>query len=163
MKRNKNPKSEFAPSNSKQAKFGGNPQSSKSPVLGADPNSCLKLSPSWKFNNLDLDHPEWGWNKLSTGDFIKILSEYLFHLETMSWDAILKTSGGRNQGNNHHNIEVSKICLTAQKRLTELNIDVDQLFSLRLNGTWRLWGIKEGQILRFLWSDKNHEVCPPQR
>lgn len=165
MKKNKKPKSAFNPPNLKQAKLGGDPKPSKKPVLGGDPSSCLKQKPAWQFSNRDLSHPQWGWNSLSAEDFISALNQHLCKLETMTWDEILKASGGRGQGNgnNHHNIEVSEICRAAQQRLLELNIDVDQLFSLRLTGAWRLWGIKEGQILRFLWSDKNHEVCPPKR
>ena len=102
-----------------------------------------------------------GLGNLSANDFIEILNSSLCQFETMTWDAILKRSGGRNQGNNHHNIEVSKICRDAQKRLLELKIDdIDELFSLRLSGKCRLWGVKDGQILRFLWFDKEHTVYP---
>lgn len=146
----------------KQPKYTNSPRSDKRIKLGGDPDSSLRQKPAWQFNNRDKEHSEWGWNKLNPEDFIGILDKYLCNFETMTWDEILKASGGRNHGNNHHNIDVSDCCIEAQNRLLNLKIEIDQLFSLRLDGKCRLWGIKEGQILRFLWHDKDHTVYPPK-
>ncbi len=122
------------------------------------------MKPSWQFHKCDKDHPDWGWDLLRADEFVDILTKQLCHFETMTWDEILKASGGRNQGNNHHNIEIDKCCKDAQNRLMQLKLDdIDQLFSLRLTGKFRLWGIKEGQVLRFIWIDKEHTVYPTTR
>jgi hypothetical protein len=161
LKRNKKPKFAHNPGTQKQPKIANSPKKDKSVRLGGNPDSYLRAKPAWQFHKRDIDHPQWGWGILSPEEFITILNDYLCNFETMSWDEILKTSGGRTQGTNHHNINVSDCCPDAQKRLLELKMDdIDELFSLRLNGKCRLWGIKEGQILRFLWFDKEHNVYP---
>lgn len=117
------------------------------------------MKPSWQFHKRDKDHPDWGWDQLPSDEFVTILTEHLCHFETMTWDEILKTSGGRTQGNNHHNIDVNQCIKEAQNRLIDLRLDdIDQLFSLRLTGKYRLWGVKEGSVLRFIWIDKEHTI-----
>jgi hypothetical protein len=36
-----------------------------------------------------------------------------------------------------------------------------RLFSLRITGKMRLWGIRDIETLRVLWWDPQHSVCPP--
>jgi hypothetical protein len=49
----------------------------------------------------------------------------------------------------------------AQRRLTEIDRDEQaQLFSIRIAAKKRIWGIRDIVILRLLWWDPNHEVCP---
>jgi hypothetical protein len=49
----------------------------------------------------------------------------------------------------------------ARKRLEQLRLDdTDELFSLRLNGQERLWGIRSNDIFSLLWWDPKHEICP---
>lgn len=79
----------------------------------------------------------------------------------MTWGELLKAAGGRKNGNNHHQIDVAACCDEAQRRLQALHLDdIDQLFSLRLTGKWRLFGMKDGRVLRFLWCDQEHTVYP---
>jgi len=42
-------------------------------------------------------------------------------------------------------------------RLDELT---DDLFSLRLEGDMRIWGIRLGRVLQLVWYDPRHEVYP---
>lgn len=51
----------------------------------------------------------------------------------------------------------------AQSRLSELGIDKEHLFELKLNGSSvgaypRIWGVRLGQVLNILWWDPEHEV-----
>jgi len=56
---------------------------------------------------------------------------------------------------------VASIIKDAQKRLEELKLDdVDQLYSLRLNGRERLWGIRSNDKFSILWWDPEHQICP---
>jgi hypothetical protein len=76
--------------------------------------------------------------------------------ETMAWPEIL--------GRNNHAIPLGDLCYAAQKRLVEIQQDdVDDLISLRLTGTMRVWGIRDRNILKILWWDPNHNVCPTQK
>ena len=71
----------------------------------------------------------------------------------MKWSQVL--------GNRHHEIPKNKLHPEALKRLTEIKQDdIDMLVSLHLSGTQIIWGIRKHNILRILWWDPDHKVCP---
>lgn len=52
----------------------------------------------------------------------------------------------------------------AQTRLEELKLDdEEELFRFRLDGTARVWGIREGRVFKILWWDPEHEICPSNK
>jgi hypothetical protein len=64
-------------------------------------------------------------------------------------------------GGESHFVEVDSLAPAARKRLVELgHDDLDQLFSIRIQGKPRAWGFRDGPVLLFLWWDPEHEVCP---
>lgn len=68
-----------------------------------------------------------------------------------------ETSGGRSAGTNHHNLALEGFTRDAKKRLIELKLDdISELFSLRLSNTIRIYGIKDGRVLKILWYDQYH-------
>lgn len=84
------------------------------------------------------------------------IREKLANFETMSWAEILVDAKKYN-----HQISVDQICQAATERLRELKLDdVDQLLSLRLQATQRVWGLLERGVVTLLWWDPNHEICP---
>lgn len=147
---------------------GGHPKWSREPdvekrvKIPSNPESSDKHTIAWQFHRRDHDHGTWGWNQLDDGQFLRLVNEHLSSFETMTWAELAKAAGGRRAGNNHHFIAVADCCKDAQKRLTELKLDdFDELFSLRLTGKWRLFGIRDGRVLRLIWCDQDHTVCPP--
>jgi len=40
--------------------------------------------------------------------------------------------------------------------------DVDEMLSLRLSGTERVWGILADGICTLVWWDPEHRLCPAQ-
>ena len=86
----------------------------------------------------------------------------------MTWDEIAKATGGKKKGrgNNHHFVQVEKLTKKAKDRLVELKQeDVSELFSLRLTGQTRIYGMRDRRALKLLWYDKYHgtnalAVCP---
>ncbi len=77
----------------------------------------------------------------------------------MTWFNIKSQSGGKaeGRGTNHHLLPIDKFTKDAQRRLGALKLDdADELFSLRLGNTLRLYGIKDGRVLRFVWHDPYH-------
>jgi len=42
----------------------------------------------------------------------------------------------------------------------ELGMTDDALYSLRLSGKLRLWGVRDRSVLQLLWYDPEHQVCP---
>lgn len=132
---------------------------------GADPESYSKKTPIWNFELRDKDHPRWGWSRLSMEEFFeKIYDKKLFSFQTMTWAEIEQQAGGRRHGTNSHELSVADdLCKEAKTRLRDLDIEADTVFSLRLQGTHRIYGIRDNRVLRIIWFDEEHEICPISR
>jgi hypothetical protein len=142
--------------NQRQPKAGFDP-ALRHPKSKEDPGTTDTQTPGWQFHKCDFDHPGWGWGQLKPPDWVQLIQGHLKSFETMTWAEIRNQSGGRTHGTNHHPCSVCNFSKDAQDRLTELRLeDTDDLFSLRLNGTHRLYGIKDGRVLRFVWQDPHH-------
>lgn len=71
----------------------------------------------------------------------------------MTWSGVM--------GNGSHPVPLDNLTTEAVRRLEEIGqADVDELFSLRLSGKERIWGIRDRHILKVLWWDPDHLVCP---
>ncbi len=84
----------------------------------------------------------------------------------MTWhDIISATKGGMSsEGSKSHSISIDRLCIKAQKRLREgLHIYEDNIFSLRLSGKERVFGILTLGVFRIIWYDPNHEICPIEK
>jgi len=80
----------------------------------------------------------------------------LADFESMTWHEILTRS--KHQ---HHTVLVEELSSRAQRRLEEIDEDDhDELVSLRLSGTKRIYGIRSGHVLDLLWWDPAHQVYP---
>lgn len=135
--KNKQPKSAYKPIPGKQAKA--------EPELPTDP------TPAWRIGRLDFDGP-WCPRKMQVDELAMLIAR-LKNFESIPWTELHKTGS--------HSIPVDSIVKAAKDRLTELNMDdIDELYSLRMQGQPRLWGIKRGHIFSVLWWDPLHEVCP---
>ena len=112
----------------------------------------------WRFSIVDLDG-DWGWRTVASNSWWNEILPKLQHLESMTWEEIMKASGGRSEGkgNNSHFVEVRKLTKQAKNRLKEIEQeDISQLFSLRLSGTKRIYGIRDRRALKLLWFDIYH-------
>ena len=91
------------------------------------------------------------WGKL----FPKIKS-----FESMTWKDIEKATHGDGRSNSH-SVSVSRLSKEAQQRLSELKLDdYEELFSLRLEGKIRMYGVRQFSYLQIIWFDLNHTVIP---
>ena len=122
------------------------------PRTASNPNQFLEEKISWKVNSLDFDGTH-GWNRLED---IKVLYLQVVTrmklFEAMTWQEIIDTGS--------HPINVADIIKEAQKRLDALGIYEDQLFSFRITGKKRMWGIRDRHIFKILWWDPDHKICP---
>jgi len=60
-----------------------------------------------------------------------------------------------------HFIPIDRLIPEARRRLEMLKLDdTDYLFSLRLSGRERLWGLRVNDVFSLLWWDPDHQVCP---
>jgi len=117
------------------------------------------LYPVWQFQRLDWEGP-WGWHKISLEQWFGILKK-LSDFERQTWGEI---ESGDDQRRSHL-IQVGE-CPNPEvsKRLQELKLEeFDELFSLRLSGTERIYGMLEGRVLKILWYDPTHSVWPSEK
>jgi hypothetical protein len=128
------------------------PVESKTPKAGEFPTD--RLHPEFRAEQLDRGGP-WGWDKFDPLQIQEVLQK-IFDSQRLTWQEL------RNNGS--HFVNTESLCSDAQKRLIQIQKeDLDQLFSLRLTGRKRIWGIKERNILWLLWWDPDHEVCPSHK
>lgn len=101
-----------------------------------------------------MDGP-FGWDRLEKKVLNNILQK-LKNFESMTW--------GEIEGRRHHSISKDTLSRTAQKRLEEIHMDdVDEVFSLAMGGTERIFGVRERNIFKILWWDPDHQVCPSSK
>ena len=157
MSKNKKqiPKSAYNPT-SRQPRIEHEPNSGKQVRAKENPGSTDHQTPAWQFHRCDEDHSLWGWGKLTEKQHLDIIKS-LHGFERTTWTQIKQAAGGRSSGTNSHPLPIDGFNKNAIKRLQELKLDdIDELFSLRLNNTLRLYGIKDGRVLRFIWHDPHH-------
>ena len=131
---------------------------------GGDPESTETETIAWHFHRFDKEHACWGWNKLKAAHW-KAVMAHLISFEGLTWARLKEQSGGRRNGTNHHSLEISKLPTATQQRWTELGLDdFDTVFSLRITNTLRLYGVREGRVMQFVWHDPHHGTkqgaCP---
>jgi hypothetical protein len=135
-------------------KGGSIPPSTKKPRVESLPNDN-SLPPSWRLSMLEMVDP-FGWHKIESVEKLREILGKLCELEALNWNEILVIRKKQN-----HEVDVGDLSKDAQKRLVEIfQDDIDSLVSLRLSGVERVWGIREKAILKLLWWDPNHQVCP---
>ena len=83
--------------------------------------------------------------------------------ERKTWSEIDNETYGTRSGNKskHHNINIERLSKDAQNRLKEIGYnDVNEIFSLRLDGKLRIFGFRKLNYLDIIWIDPSHEICP---
>lgn len=128
----------------------------KQPELAVDPCSYLSSKPKWAFRLCDREHPRWALS--NNPDKCNYVLDKLISYEGMTWAEIQEANGGRKKGTNNHFEKISDLIDEAQQRAKELRIQSDELFSLRLGGTVRLYGIVEDGLFSVIWLDTKHEI-----
>jgi hypothetical protein len=107
---------------------------------------------AWRFSACDKDGP-FSWMNLEHGEPYRQVMERLHEFETKTWDEIIKTGS--------HPIEVYKCEKAAKDRLADIKQDdIDELMSFRVTGRKRVWCIRDRNIMRILWWDPDHKICP---
>lgn len=139
----------------KTARAKHRPDPRKQPLADKDAVPHVESKrPVWRLRRLDWGGP-FPCNALDAATLEAVVKK-LGHFETMTWDEIAR--GGS------HAIGVGSLCLAARKRLDEIGqADVDDVFSLRLEGKARVFGVRDRWILDLLWWDPDHQVCPYQK
>jgi len=107
--------------------------------------------PSFRADRMDVDGP-WHWGNLESIHLQAFLQK-IFDSQHLTWQELHEKGC--------HSVCVSELVSDAQKRLQKIGQDdLDELYSLRLTGKQRVWGIKERNIFWLLWWDPTHSICP---
>ena len=163
MGRSKNPKRAVDVPNAKIPYTGKSVQSAKKPNIGKDTQAYLKMYPIFSFRKYDAGAP-WATRrdgKPTTDGVFKNLGG----IEGQRWGEIECACGGRSHGTNSHNIPITDMSKDAQKRANSIGLNETELFSLRLQGVVRLFGVIEPEngCFHVIWFDPAHQVCPTKR
>lgn len=107
---------------------------------------------SWRFSRIDRGGP-FAWTALTDPADYKEVMERLHCFETMC-DREIGASGS-------HEIELDRLSKPARDRLQAIEQDdIDSLMSFRITGRRRVFCIRERDVMRILWWDPEHQVCP---
>ncbi len=133
---------------SKQPRAKTTPTCDKTPRAALTPNA--NSQPDFRADQLDVEG-QWHWSDLK-GIHIQDILKIIFHSQKLTWQELYK--------HGCHSVYVSDLISEAQQRLREIGQDdLDVLYSIRLTGKQRIWGIKEHNILWLLWWDPFHSIC----
>lgn len=112
-----------------------------------DTYSCV----CWQFSLMDLSGP-FSCMDICPDEWQVILTK-MRSWETMTWHEI--------EGKRDHSISVESLSDIARKRLIDIQLDdIDEVFSLHIDGKKRLFGLRDRNIFKVLWWDREHKVCP---
>lgn len=138
-------------------------KSGKNVITAERPNSYYNTNPIWSFSKCDFDHEEWGINR-NAGDLLKVIKK-LNVFESMTWGQIYSDTSGRKNAPKNNDKSINTICREAQKSLLNLNLDNldDTITSLTIDGSTRLWGIRDNATFYIIWIDPNHSVYPVEK
>lgn len=144
----------MAKKNRKSPRRGSTPiQRGKKPAGGLAAGDVPRQNFKWRIESADMDGP-WGWGGVGVRTLLVEIIPKLHSFESMTWAAVEGATGS-------HFVLVSDCIKDAKDRLKDIGQeDIADLFSLRLSGKKRIWGIRDVAILRILWWDPAHQVCP---
>jgi len=115
--------------------------------------------PTFVFRKYDTNAP-WA-SSVNGKPIVDDVFNNLRGFEGLTWREIKQASGARSHGTNNHFIEVDKFSKDAKKRIEDLSLNEDTLFSMHIEVDARLWGIIEPTGHFFvIWFDPEHKVYP---
>jgi hypothetical protein len=123
------------------------------PGAVANPNALSGTSFRWTTKYIDCDDWDYSFGAIDREMILTYIVPSLQEREVMTWSQIEQHADGGS-----HGIEINKIIRSAQKRLDALEIYVESLFSLRISGRRRIWGVRERNLFRVLWWDPEHDI-----
>jgi hypothetical protein len=127
-------------------------------------NDLLTMVGRKSNNNITTKEQQIILNFLNENPFWIEIYPKIRHFEITPWHILEREQYGKKGKTKHHYVSVSNIIPEAQKRLQKLKLDdIDQLFSIRLDGELRIYGIRKFSYFRVLWIDFDHEIYPSSR
>jgi hypothetical protein len=111
-----------------------------------------EMRPAWRVSLLEM-HTPFGWTAINETVAVQI-RERLASYESMRWKEFVF-------GYRSHFIKVSDLSKEAREHLASIEQDdIDSVLSLGIDQMSRIVGILEHNVLKVLWWDPDHQVCP---
>lgn len=140
-------------------------------------NTGAKFTRQAQSTRTDLDqrHMVWVFHRVvRTGKFSftsdrsdfdsKEILDTVIEYNQLTWAEIMRATHGTRGKTNHHYIgdhldDLSKAAKDDVRKFVEEQ-QLDKLFSFRLNGKTRIYGLRDGEKFEVMWYDPNHEFYP---
>lgn len=98
-------------------------------------------------------------SSISQSFFAEKIYPKLVEFEKMTWESIEKAVHGKKGKTNSHFVKVENLIKEARERLDKMGLgDIDEIFSLRLEGEIRIYGPRKLNYMEIIWVDPNHEI-----
>ena len=128
-----------------------------------DPDLKSSKAPfRWSLERADY-RGRWGFDtKVFRNDWCVRICRKLKEFEKLTWGQLANQPKGRGSGTKHHHVSVKRLTKKAKKRLQrDLEWgDIEEIYSLRLDGKTRIYGVVIEREFNIIWYDPNHEVLP---
>jgi hypothetical protein len=148
---------------SKKVKLSGS-EIKKQIHTSVNPDSSATETPIWSFSKCDSDCENWCIGRAMDHDsFWNQIIARLNCYETMTWAQIEAATGAKSHGNMNHFVSIDRLTPEAEKRFRELDIPEDSLYTLNLQGSHKLIGIRSNRRFYLVWYDPNHEVVKQEK
>ena len=129
------------------------PKAPSRPRISQNPDQLLTQKVCFSTDRMD-EGGEWGWSHFE-GKSLKNFLKKLLNFQNYNITEL--------KGQGSHLVSIRDLILQARRRLEEIPVDTEKLFSLRFSGKERAWCILDRNILALLWWDPKHEVCPSHK
>ncbi len=130
------------------------PSDLKTPRRLANPGPSGEC-PRWSFCVVDSDGP-WCFSAMKGKRLGKVLKR-LGAFEGMTFEQLRAAKC--------HDLATESVSSKAMRRLEKIKLDdaADSLYSLRIDSTRRIIGIRHLGVVHILWWDPDHEVSPSEK
>ena len=138
----------------KRASFGTlSPKGGKTPVLGPpDDGFYNRMRACWRLQRLQMIGP-YGWHQLNA-EQLAYIREKLIEFEAKDWNQIFVAERDHN-----HRVDVAAFDCPAAREWMRRNMpDQDVLWTLRLMGKQRIWGIFRDGVFHLMFWDPEHQI-----
>ena len=127
--------------------------------FGSDPNSIMREHPVWRLASCDVDESvSWAfYQQRLSDDFWNVIFPHLRDFEKRTWSDIFINAKKHN-----HAIDVRTLNKCARDRLSDLRVEAEAIYSLKISGKVRIYGYLTGSVYNILWYDDDHgdnETC----
>ena len=155
----KRPALASAPSLHKNAGIapGATPSGSKRPVIAQEPESYMHRKMAWRIGRIQLADP-FGWHELDLSGILAIQNK-LASFEGMTFGEVFLEGNKRN-----HEIPVDSIPNKIARQWIIKNLPGQtSLWTLRLTGAQRIWGILGDGAYQIVFWDPQHHIYPTSK